>query len=60
MKTLALAVLALGLMAAPSLALDNLGGGKRSGDGPGCIPGQPVPASTSGALCPTCSEQKAS
>ena len=59
MKTLALAVLALGLMAAPSLALDNLGGGKRSGDGPGCIPGQPVPTSTSGALCPTCSEQKA-
>lgn len=60
MKYLAFAVLALGLMASPSLALDNLGGGKRSGDGPGCIPGQPIPATWGDALCPTCSEQKAS
>lgn len=60
MKTLALAVLALGLMASPSFALDNLGGGKRSGDGPPC--GVPIPSTFGERVieCPTCVKQKAS
>lgn len=60
MKKLALVVLALGLMAAPSLALDNLGGGKGDGKGPSCEQQAANSTQKVPPKCHTCSYQKAS
>lgn len=59
MKTLSYVVLALGLMAAPSFALDNLGGGKGDGKGPSCEQRAANSTQKVRPKCSTCSYQKA-